>query len=226
MISSFTHNAWSGRWHNVRYVLYALTKTLPGTYYRGHCGYKEEIDSVLDYSGISMIFVHRDLRDVAVSQAFHIMSDREDRRHPDKAAYRALGGFDEVLEAVIAGLTVADSQFGPIHYPGIAERWAMYAPWLNCEWVLPIKFRDARMDPEGTSVKMIRYGMRRLTQSLEVAPPEFPDHIVRALAKDMADSARDTKNSASFRRGLVGSWRGHFTERHKRVWLESGLEWN
>jgi len=220
MINSFAYHAWVNKWHHPRYLTYAVSHTDPGFFYRGHCGYRIEFDRTLDWAGLAMVFVYRDLRDVAVSQAFHILNETETAKHLDKAAYRRLGGFDEVLEAVIAGLQVDDSQYGPVYYPGVVERWELYAPWLDVDWVLPVRYADARRDPERAAARILRYGMARLAGCLEVAPPELPPKLVRKIAKAMADSSRDTSRSSTFRKGQIGGWREHFTERHKRAWAD------
>jgi len=220
MISSFAYHAWTNQWRDSRFLAYALTRCLPGFYYRGHCGYRGELDYVLDWAGLAMVFVYRDLRDVAVSQAFHILNDAEHQKHLDKSAYRRLGGFDEVLEAVICGLQVDDSQYGPVYYPGVVERWEMYAPWLDVDWVCKVRYADARRDPVDTAMRIVEYGMRRLSQSLEQPPPEIPPKVLGGVGAAMVKHALDTSNSPSFRKGQVGGWREHFTERHKRAWAD------
>ena len=220
MISSFRYHAWVNEWHNPRYVTYALAHCDPGYYYRGHCGYREEFDRALDYAGLAMVFVYRDLRDVAVSQTFHILNEAEHAKHLDKAAYRQLGGFDEVLEAVICGLQVDDSRYGPVYYPGVIERWEQYRRWLDCPWVLSVRYADARERPLHTATRIIRYGMERLSQCLEVEPPEIPPELLGEIGRAMVEHAQDTSHSPTFRRGRVGDWVLHFTERHTRMWRE------
>jgi len=221
MISSFAYHAWTNDWHNVRYVTYALCQTRPGYYHFGHCGYNTEISAILDYAGLAMTFIYRDLRDVAVSQTHHILSKREQDRHLDKAAYRRLGGFNEALSAVITGLQVDDSKYGPVYYPGVMERWELYAPWLDQDWVCSVRYKDARLHPAETAQRIVEYGMKRLAGCMEVAPPKIDDKTMDRVVTAMVASGQDTKKSPTFRKGLVGGWRDVFTPEHVRLFQET-----
>lgn len=221
MISSFPYHAWVNTFHNIRYLTYALCQTRPGYYHFGHCGYKPELSATLDYAGLAMIFIYRDLRDVAVSQTHHILSEREGAKHLDKAAYRRLGGFNEALSAVITGLQVDDSEYGPVYYPGVIERWELYAPWLEEDWVCSIRYRDARLEPAETAQRIVEYGMKRLAGCMEVAPPKIDDKTMDRVVTAMVASGQDTSKSPTFRKGLVGKWRDVFTPEHVRLFKET-----
>lgn len=221
MISSFAYHAWVNISHNVRYLTYALCQTRPGYYHYGHCGYTPEISHTLDYAGLAMVFIYRDLRDVAVSQTHHILDDMEGAKHLDRAAYRRLGGFNEALSAVITGLQVDDSEYGPVYYPGVVERWELYAPWLDQEWVCSVCYRDARQRPEDTAQRIVEYGMGRLAQCMEVAPAKIDDETMRRVVTAMVASGQDTSKSPTFRKGAVGGWRDVFTPEHVRLFKEA-----
>ena len=172
----------------------------------GHTCYDADIEWYLALSSIAHIFIHRDLRDVAVSQAHHILSDDDNLQHPDKELYRALGSFDNVLDAVWNG-------YG--EYPGIEERWAEYEPWLDKPDVLIIRFEDAIADLEGTADKILDYGLT-ITPELTLPDPQVKLELSQVLtnATEMAASARDTDKSPTFRRGVAGEWRNyHIFER-------------
>lgn len=165
----------------------------------GHCCYDEDIEWYLSLSAIAHIFIQRDLRDVAVSQAHHILSDDNFLVHPAKDLYRELGGFEDVLYAVWHGID---------KYPGVEERWAEYEPWLNRPDILVIRYEDAVADLEGTADRILDYG-------LSIKPARaLPDDktVVESLhvvtnATEMAASARNTSNSPTFRRGVPGEWK-------------------
>ena len=155
------------------------------------------------------MFLYRDLRDVAVSQAFHCLSPDDplaDRKlwHPGKAEYRAINeaqGFEGVLRAVIEGLP---------HWPGLFERWAEYAPWLESEWVLAIKYEDLMGQPIETLSKVLKYLFGRAA-ALEGFALEIDEADLVVAAGNCLDVMRETGMSPSFREGKSGGWAQHFT---------------
>ena len=129
------------------------------------------------------MFVYRDLRDVAVSQAHHILNE-DDKRfvHPDKAAYRDLGCFSRVLRAVIEGMG---------NYPGVVDRWKLYAPWLDREWVCPVRFEDLIGDREGQAERILTYGLKRVA-SVWNRNTRFDQGALEAACVMMAESSTHT----------------------------------
>jgi len=209
-VGTFDRHAWSDKWTNLRATMYHFGSLLPGYYYLGHCGHTEEFSHFLYNLGIAHLFIYRDLRDVAVSQAHHIFDEgRDNWKHLHKAEYREeIGGFDEVLEAVIVGAEVAG-----VWYPGVIDRWELYAPWLDEEWVYSVRYRDAREEPERIAAEVIEYGIRRLASTFGLdmlgRGPDFGE-----LVDEMVESSQDTEKSGTFRRGVAGGWRDEFKPGH------------
>lgn len=167
----------------------------------GHCAYDEDVEWYLTLSGVAHIFITRDLRDVAVSQAHHILSDDDNLKHPDKELYRALGGFDDVLRAVWYGID---------GYPGVFDRWREYAPWLDRADVLVLRFEEVIADLEAAADTILDY-----VHGLSPAYPQLPGKVPMKMtgvmnvtnATAMVESALDTGASPTFRKGKAGSWR-------------------
>src|SRR3972149_1152001 len=133
-VECFEEGGWSARWGNLIETVHVILSQPEGTWMVSHMGYRPEIAEALRKAGTAVLFVYRDLRDVAVSQTHHIESaDEVNSRHPNKALYMSLGSFQERLQAVIDGLD---------HYPGIFERWALFAPWLEQDWILPLRYEE------------------------------------------------------------------------------------
>jgi len=218
-IGTFDHHSWTNEWCDMTRLMYDFGHLLPGYYFKGHCGWTEELETHLLNLGIAMVFIYRDLRDVAVSQTFHILTeDKSGWRHDNKEAYRELG-FDGALEAVIVG-----KQIGDVWYPGVIERWEHYAPWLDVGWVESISFQEARLDPEQVAARLIRYGLGRLARIYGMELME-PGEAFQDAVNEMAESSRDTDNSNTFRKGQVGGWREHLTEGHKRLFKDGDNGW-
>jgi len=207
-VGTFNGHAWTNEWLPLRAITYRLARVQAGRYVKGHCGHRDEIEQFSYYSGAAVVFIYRDLRDVAVSQAHHILNpDSRQFKHPNKAIYEELGSFDAVLAAVIEGL-------GP--YPGVLERWALYAPWLDCEWVLAMPFERMRNEPERASAEILEYGMRRVIASVGLEM-RLDDAQFAEMVRTMALASQQRQLAANFRKGNVGGWREAFTPEHKKL---------
>jgi hypothetical protein len=210
-IGTFKWHSWTNEWQNMRRYLWRASCLERGTYLMGHSAYHQDIEKLFYYANIGHIFIYRDLRDVAVSQTHHILDDgRPNLQHAHKDLYKMLGGFDEALTAVIAGM-------GP--YPGIVERWEPYAPWLARESVLCIKYEDAIAEPHKIAGQIIGAMMNNATDLLEGGAFKFEldENTFNALAEQMVVSGQQTQISTTYRQGKAGSWRDVFTDEHKML---------
>jgi len=208
---TFSGNSWTTNWIQPELVLYRIARLRPGYYLKGHIGYKRDIERFLWYAGVAHIFIFRDLRDVAVSQAYHILAEEDRFVHPEKELYRSMGSFNDVLKAVIVGVD---------KYPGVIERWEHYAPWLECPWTLKMRFDDMLENGADCAGRILRYGVERTAAivgfSVEEVGPLFDE-----LREEMAEASRDVKHSPTFRKGTTGQWRSEFSEEHVRLFKET-----
>jgi hypothetical protein len=210
-VGTFAGNSFTTEWADTELFMYHVSGLKPGHYFWSHVGWQYPVEAFLYYLGVAHIVIYRDLRDVAVSQAHHVLSDDEILAHPDKELYRNLGGFDEALEAVIVGID---------RYPGVAERWGHWAPWLEADWVYPFQFERARQDPHTVAAEMLEYGIGRSSAifgyNLKARGPSFD-----VMVDKMVESSERRELSTTFRKGEVGNWREAFTEKHKRLFKEN-----
>jgi len=188
---TYTDNAWTLNREAPERVTAAICYTPDNWRLIGHCCYDDELEWYMELSSIAHIFVYRDLRDVAVSQAHHILSDNADLHHPGRELYRALGGFDDVLRAVWYGLD---------RFPGVPERWQPYAPWLTRPGVLVLCFEDVIADLEAAAGAILGYAAR-FTHIFDGGG------MVETSPAAMAASARDTTSITTFRKGIAGEWK-------------------
>jgi len=209
---TFREHSWSNDWANMDLMYYQMSQVQIGHYLKGHIGHTAEIEDFLWKLGAAVVFIYRDPRDVAVSQAHHILNEDDDRFvHPGKALYRAMPGFDDVLAAVISGVD---------KWPGVLDRWALYAPWLSVPWVLPVRFERARLETEAVAGEILQYGVARVGALIGVRIGDVGDGY-KITCDLMAKSSRETEYSPTFRRGNVGGWRDVFTAEHKRLFKQS-----
>ena len=225
-LGTYRWHSWSMEWQDVPRYLWRMSCLERGTYMMGHSGHDERIAQLMNYANIGHIFLYRDLRDVAVSQAHHIWDEGQSTwAHEHKDFYKMLGSFDAVLLAVIEGL-------GP--YPGVVQRWTEYAPWLEVEDALHVQYEQMRNDGERTAGAIILYLMKRATRLLEGNSfgVEMAPEDVKTLAGKMVEATG--KPSGTFRRGVTGGWRDAFKPEHIEAfkqhdpdgWLERlGYSW-
>ena len=206
---TFEYHSWSVVWQNLKKQMYFMAELQPSYHMKSHCGWTQNLEAFQWSAGFCHVFVYRDLRDVAVSVMYHILSDKERHCHPGREQFLALGGKDEILKAAIVGLD---------QYAGVVERWKYFAPWLNVDWVNKFRFEDARKDPHATAHGLIRYGLYRLGEIFEI---RFDDPEADELAALMVESAQNPENSGTFRAGRIGDWRTEFNEEHKELFKQT-----
>lgn len=212
-------NAWVTERYDLDVAAYAFGAIAPGKYLKGHMGYLPSLRDLLRGLGVGMVFLYRDLRDVVVSQAYHIQrADGENLFHRGQDVYAGLS-HEEVMLAVIEGLGEFD---------GIFERWETFAPWLDEDWVLPVKFEHMVKRREQVVNRFFDY-----TYSLALEEDAYLDReIMRAARAGMVLQMREKAASVTFRKGKTKQWKREFTARvtecfkaHDPGWLiELGYE--
>ncbi len=211
-VSMFQRQSFTEERAPIDRISFGLARIHEGYYMKGHCGYDDALERYMYYAGLIHLFVYRDFRDVAVSQAYHIAdADNEWMFHPAKAMYQDLGGFDEILSAVIQGIDI---------YPGVMQRWEHYAPWLDVDWTLGMKFSVLRNKPTLAAHFIIEHMLARLTKILRVGVSK-DEKVLKYTAVAMAQSGKQRKISPTFRKGKVGDWKKHFTPAHVDQFKES-----
>lgn len=206
---TFQFNSFAPVWQEMARWFFLASRLQQGYYYQGHVGYRRDVADFLRLSRASFVFIYRDLRDVAVSMAHHIMSaDNVRNKHYGKAAYKCLGGYSDVLLACITGLG---------GFPGVVGLWELYASWLDEEWALCIRYEDALADLEGAAKSIAEYGLHRITDGIWEVPLRVDAAKMEATVKDMVALAQRTDLSPTFRRGQPGEWREVFTDVHREA---------
>ncbi len=219
-VSSHKDNSWSFDQYPRQQVTFAIGRTLAGYYTKGHLAYDPVFDQFMNWLGIVHIFVYRDLRDAAVSQA-HVFwhgggepgKSNSDVNHPALAEFRKMKDFDEVLSAVIQGYDI---------YPGVMARWELYKEWLQKSWVLSVRFEDMVKNRAGVAEQILDHMTKRLSSILYV-DPEIKVGTKIKLVKAMMLSSHKTHRSPTFRKGAVGDWRECFTDKHIDQFKSSDL---
>ncbi len=171
-------------------VLKDLNDLQDGEQVWGHLAATEPIAGFLEDMGWPVIFLHRDLRDVAVSMAYHIEScDERNFPHPRKWTYRALPCHERRIQAVIEGYA---------GWPSLRDWYRQYAAWERLPWVLTLDFEMLREVPNASAIRILEY-LRERTR--EVWPAGLEDDMVESILPE---------GSPTFRAGRVGDWKQEF----------------
>jgi len=214
-LGTYKHNSFTHHWQEVERLFFLLSRLQQGEYCKGHFGWRQDVNDFLHWSRMAHVFIVRDLRDVAVSQAFHVLTgDNKLRHHPGKDMYRTIediDGFDGVLEAIITGI-------GP--FPGISDLFDPYGPWLDEQWVHVIRFEEAIEDLESTAKGMLEYGMRQFTEGIWQDRFIVEGALFEKAIRDMAGIARQKEASPTFRHGVAGDWQVYFKDHHVKLFKE------
>jgi len=155
----------------------------------------------LDYKTVNII---RDPRDVVVSSAHYLAHlERHFLHERMKSEFPTM---EERLMAVISGLPPDASGRG---LPSVAQRISRYRQWIGqpntfeCRFERLIGARGGGSDED--QINEIR---------------SIGEHIGRPLNPQEATAIAErtwSPQSSTFRKGMIGDWRNHFTEQHKEA---------
>jgi len=199
----FGTNAWTTERHNLPAAALALGGIKPGTFIKGHMGYLKALEALFVGLGIGMVFVYRDLRDVVVSMAHHI----HDQTHKDNLYFPYADDFTGLdLEATMIGVIEGRGEL-----VGLIERWETYAPWLDCEWVLKIPFKEMRHKNQRAAGSLFDY-LFDVAMDYSGMQGSFTNPRIRKAAiAGILTEMKQTQLSPTYRQGKTGSWKRAFT---------------
>lgn len=154
----------------------------------------------LSRPGVAAFFIHRDPRDVIISQIFYATG-----MHAGHGMHRyyteQLSTMEQRIDAAILGVQAADTQLSPI-----AAKYEHYLGWLSQPAVHAVRFEDLILDREASLDALLDHLAER---GYVHQPPR--SRAIEVLSANIAPRA-----SGTFRKGEPGEWRQHFTEANKR----------
>lgn len=212
-LGNVSGNAWKAELSKTADLLPEAMDAFPaGGYLKGHVAHSYEMARALWDHKISTVFVYRNLRAVAVSIAHHVTDDSERLKHFDKSIFAGMTPTD-ALPHVIRGR--GD------HAP-LADRWCLFAPWLEEQWTLRVRFEDMVNEPYQTASNVLRYvagfTAQRAGMKIELSR-DAHDHVVDCMVK--AGQRHDT---TTFRKGTADGWRDEWTDEAERAFVETGCD--
>jgi len=186
----------------------ALASVNNGQYMTAHFSPKPELVALLEKLDYRTLVILRDPRDVAVSSSFYLAHLR--RHFLNERFTNELTSKDDRLMAVITGLPDTEVSRG---LPSVGNRIDRYKHWIGQPTAYLTRF-EKLVGPNG--------GGSAEEQRQEIM--SIAAHINRALNMQEAESLAIktwSTRSSTFRKGAIGDWRNHFTNRHKDAFKES-----
>jgi hypothetical protein len=152
----------------------------------GHRSFKNEIGILLKQNNISHFLIVRDPRDVAVSRAFYI---------PNDVNNKSFSYFKDIShrERLIASITGV-----PGCLNSIAEMYNEYFTWLNDDNCFVIKFEDLVGNRGGGSDEK---QLETLKQIAKHSGTFFKESKLQEVSQKSF-----SENSPTFRKGQIGDW--------------------
>lgn len=181
-----------------------LGRLQPGDVSYGHLHAFPEVVELLCGEGWASYFIYRDPRDVVLSHVHYVTEMEPNHVHHDYYANQ-LKGFEERLRVSILGRPELVHPF-----PGIAERFAPYLPWLSRPEVQTLRFEDFITQPRQAIGLVLDHAVKR---SLRITAD-------REAAITQLCAAIDPQRSPTFRSGKVGGWRESFDAANKALFKE------
>ena len=189
-----------------------LSKCLPGEIFRGHIAADPELIQFFISHHFKHLFIFRDLRDVVISHFFGMKKSKAIDTWPSRHFY-ALKSDEERLEFLIKGWPKDVQLEGfprEVDYPNIAERFRENLLWLSDPNSLTIRFEDlVRPETRGHfHANIARYLM-----------PKAGEGEIGVAVRQM-DKGHSPAQSHTFRKGIPGDWRNHFSKKHVNLFKE------
>src|ERR1700690_1732711 len=192
-----------GRRKTQNEIMDGLKKIPSGVIGWGYLEATKENASFLTASGRVNYFIYRDPRDMLVSQVFFATDMYEE--HGMHEYYKSLPDFSARLKVAITAIDQNN-----LHMASVKQRYEGVFQWLEQKNVMCIRFEELINNRDTTLNAMID----------EVEKTGYKIPTPRKKALSVLTDAIQPKKSHTFRSGKTGGWREHFTEEHKKLFLE------
>lgn len=190
-------------WGRLEKALRAVNR---GQFMTAHFTPGAELFEILERLGYKTVNIIRDPRDTVVSSTHYLAHLKRHFLHE-----RFVDEFPETdarLMSVIQGLPAKDGR----GLPSVGSRLRRYMQWIDGPGVHVCRFEDLVGERGGGSAT-------RQLRAIERIGAHVGRPLDQGQAEDIASRTWSQKSS-TFRKGVIGDWRNHFTEEHKLAFKE------
>lgn len=174
-----------------------------GRFLHSHLIYDTETKEALELEGYRIIFLLRDPRDQLISMLFYINDKGWGYKKLNRTLPFGLLAFDDQIEEMITGKLFGTS----VPEDFIINRLG----WKNTG--LTVYFENLVGEKGGGNNILQLAELKRLASYLNIS---ITDEALNAIA----DQVFGWEGLTTFRSGQIGSWKKHFTDKHKQLFKE------
>lgn len=184
-----------------------ISYLVPGEIASAHLFYHSDFEELLVRKNCVHLFIYRDLRDVAISEAHYLTEmNRWHQMHP---YFRNLSSDDARISQAITGINKPGFKF---IYPDIGKRFERYKGWLSSRDVLCVRYENLMGENREKSIKAItNFYLNHIPESLKAAQPSKYDPNILL---DLAIANIVPEKSHTFHKAKTEQWRTSFTAEH------------
>ncbi len=186
--------------HDISSMVFELMPPYAHSVIKLHTKYSSENFAVITSHLDKFIVMYRDLRDMAISRYFHVLSD-ESHRHC--RLYQQVSQEDGILHSINITRRAFVSWVKDWHEVALAHP----------EAIIEVRYEELHADVRGTMNKVLSFfniaAADGLLARMVATQLKTPMDLKESLARG------DTK-----RKGIVGDWRNLFTQKHKDYFKE------
>ncbi len=194
--------------HPRHQIIHKLERVRPGEFLTAHLSYTPEWHALIKQRHMRMIVIIRDPRDIVVSHYNYVTYI--DKRHRLRPYYLQMKDDSERLMASIRGFTPQDGN-PQGHLLDINARFRAIWEWRNYQAHV-VRFEDLVGPLGGGDEERQLNAIESICDYLGIA-------ISPQEKRDIAGKLFYRK-SETFRKGVIGDWKHHFSEEHKRAFKE------
>lgn len=204
----------SNRRNSTKELERTVAKTKRGQFTSGHVFYNADNAAIIEEEELKMPLIVRDPRDVVTSH-FHYVAEKHPG-HRLHSHYVSLPNDEARLMASIRGVEGENTDDGdPLE--SIGEWLDAFLPWQKKSYVTVVRFEDLIGPEGGGSVGRQKETIVQLADHLEVT---LSEDEVENIARNVFST-----DSSTFRKGLIGDWKNHFTRKHVEAFKDEAGDW-
>jgi len=194
--------------HSRSHMIKAFHRVRPGEFLTAHLPYDAFVARLVHDIQARMVVIIRDPRDVVVSHVHYVTY--KDKNHRLRAYYRRLPNDHARLMTSIRGIPASpDAPY--IYLPDIDQRFQGILRWRE-HGAYVVRFEDLIGPQGGGDAQRQRDEIQAIARHIGwPLTSEQVERIAQALFY---------QRSATFRKGIIGDWKRHFTDEHKRAFKE------
>jgi len=151
-------------------------------------------------------FIYRDLRDVAISEAFFLTYMHKWHKAHWYFRHQLHDDHSRILCA-IRGIPPNEVSY---EFPNIAKRFDPYFRWVKCDDVFSVKYEDL-MSSKRNKVLLKMIDFLEYKSGISVKKEDLLYDIQKSI---------NPEKSVTFRKGGAGNWKKKFTLEHKKAMKE------